>query len=147
LFNWHTVNNYDSPYPAGFTGSDFLLDPFTYSYLNSTYQRNQDPPKSYEGHHTSDVIAEKAYGFLDDAAKEDKPFFLTIAPIAPHSNLEPGAAGGKGSHMTAPIPAKRHAHLFEDVVVPRTEHFNPDQVTITLMKYRLGADIFLATRC
>ena len=29
---------------------------FQYSYLNSTYQRNREPPVSYEGYHTTDVI-------------------------------------------------------------------------------------------
>jgi arylsulfatase A-like enzyme len=124
LFNAHTVENYHSPYPAGFTGSDFLLDPYTYSYLNSTYQRNQDPPVSYEGQHTSDIIAEKAYGFLNDGANGKKPFFLAIAPIAPHSNV----VLGESFRMTAPIPADRHSHLFEGINVPRTDHFNPDEV-------------------
>jgi arylsulfatase A-like enzyme len=123
LFNAHTVDNYNSPYVTGFNGSDFLLDPYTYSYLNSTYQRNHDPPVSYEGHNTADVIAEKAFGFLDDAIAEQHPFFLAIAPITPHSNLDPGSA-----KMTAPIPTERHKHLFKDVKVPRTKHFNPDAV-------------------
>ncbi|KAH7628344.1 alkaline-phosphatase-like protein [Sordaria sp. MPI-SDFR-AT-0083] len=146
LFNAHTVDNYDSPYLAGWNGSDFLLDPYTYSYLNATFQRNRDAPVSYEGQYSVDVLAEKAYRFLDDAAqnvhKGGRPFFLGIAPIAPHSNVEPripsSAAGAlhrrptseeddieKLVSFTPPIPAARHAHLFPDVVVPRTPHFNP----------------------
>ncbi len=49
LFNAHTVLNYHAPYVKGWTGSDFLLDPYTYSYLNSSFQRNTDAPVSYEG--------------------------------------------------------------------------------------------------
>lgn len=30
LFNAHSVANWDDPRPAGWTGSDFLLDPNTY---------------------------------------------------------------------------------------------------------------------
>ncbi|KAJ5540359.1 hypothetical protein N7513_008691 [Penicillium frequentans] len=128
LFNAHTVGNYDSPYVNGFNGSDFLLDPFTYSYLNSTYQRNQDPPVSYEGQHTMDVITEKALGFLDDALEGDRPFFVTVAPIAPHSNVNPHTLDGPDQLvMGAPIPLERHRHLFPDVKVPRTDHFNPDE--------------------
>ena len=103
LLNAHTVDNYNAPHAAGWNGSvsilvdpvtlqlifsqDFLLDPFTYSYLNSTYQRNKNPPVSYEGFNTADVLAGKALGFLDDAASSAAPFFLGIAPVAPHCNV------------------------------------------------------------
>jgi arylsulfatase A-like enzyme len=128
LFNAHTVDNYHSPYVNGFNGSDFLLDPYTYSYLNSTYQRNQDAPVSYEGRHTVEVITEKALGFLDDALAGDRPFFITVAPVAPHSNVDPGTVDGEApTVMTEPIPLDRHKDLFKGVTVPRTEHFNPDE--------------------
>lgn len=128
LFNAHTVDNYHSPFVNGFNGSDFLLDPFTYSYLNSTYQRNQDPPVSYEGHHTTDVITEKALGFLEDALEGDRPFFVTVAPVAPHSDVTLGRATTGGIPvMTAPVPLERHEHLFQDVKVPRRKNFNPDE--------------------
>ncbi|KAL2867830.1 sulfatase family protein [Aspergillus lucknowensis] len=128
LFNAHTVDNYHSPYVNGFNGSDFLLDPFTYSYLNSTYQRNQEEPVSYEGRHSVEVITEKALGFLEDALGGVRPFFLTVAPVAPHSNVDASAIEGEApTVMTEPIPLERHKELFKDVHIPRTEHFNPDQ--------------------
>ncbi|KAF3762219.1 Arylsulphatase [Cryphonectria parasitica EP155] len=135
LFNAHNVENYNSPYAAGWNQSDFLLDPHTYDYLNATYQRNRDAPVSHEGQHTIDVLTAKSYGLLDDAVKQDKPFFLGIAPVAPHSNLH--LKDGKGDlnnntdvgllEITPPIPAERHRHLFKDAQVPRTPNFNPDQ--------------------
>ncbi|KAK4152205.1 hypothetical protein C8A00DRAFT_44705 [Chaetomidium leptoderma] len=138
LFNAHTVDNYNAPFPAGWNGSDFLLDPYTYMYLNASYQRNQDPPVSYPGQHSVDVLAQKALGFLDDAAQNPRrPFFLGIAPVAPHSNVQQGG-DGPFDHVpsnpddiknfvtfTPPIPALRHAHLFPNTTVPRTPHFNP----------------------
>src|SRR6201999_2088378 len=87
LFNAQSVSNYDKPYAAGWTGSDFLLDPYTYEYYNPTFQRDHDPPVRYEGQYSTDIVADKALGFLETALQEDKPFFLTIAPIAPHSNV------------------------------------------------------------
>lgn len=36
--------------------------------------------------------------------------------------------------MSAPIPLKRHEHLFQDVGVPRTANFNPDQVSAALVE-------------
>ncbi|CAF9927242.1 MAG: hypothetical protein HETSPECPRED_006525 [Heterodermia speciosa] len=133
LFNAHTVENYNEPFPAGWTGSDFLLDPFTYSYLNSTWQRNTDPPVSHEGDYTTDVISQKAKGFLKDAVETEDPFFLAIAPVAPHSNVEvdhgtqitPDAP----FKVTPPIAAERHKDLFKNVQIPRTEHFNPDKAS------------------
>ncbi|KAK1753397.1 arylsulfatase-like protein [Echria macrotheca] len=137
LFNAHTVWNYHSPFVNGFNGSDFLLDPYTYSYLNSTYQRNHDEPVSHEGKHTVDVLASKAFGFLDEAVKHaaDRPFFLGIAPVAPHSNVEAATLDGdlgdigdieKAVVFTPPVPAERHAHLFADEKVPRHPNFNPE---------------------
>ncbi|KIH86657.1 arylsulfatase [Sporothrix brasiliensis 5110] len=135
LFNAHTVENYNSPKANGWTQNDFLLDPFTYQYLNASYQRNDEPPRSYEGQYTVDVLADKAYGFLEAAAANRKadgtPFFLGIAPVAPHSNVEIGTALGDiddilDAKFSAPVSAKRHEHLFADLTVPRTPHFNPE---------------------
>ncbi|RAK84164.1 arylsulfatase [Aspergillus costaricaensis CBS 115574] len=129
LFNVHTVDNYNAPFPAGFTGNDFLLDPFTYDYLNSTFQRDREPPQSYEGEYSTDVLAQKAYRLLDEAVAAQKPFFLTVAPIAPHCNVFMNGTGLDANpkfSFSAPIPAKRHEHLFSDDKVPRTPSFNPE---------------------
>ncbi|KAI9848176.1 MAG: hypothetical protein M1837_000850 [Sclerophora amabilis] len=130
LFNAHSVDNYADPFPKGFTSSDFLLDPYTYQYLNATFQRNREEPVSWSGHYSTDVLAVKASGLLDEAVALGKPFFLTVATNAPHSNVptfdpEDGLSGLP--IFTAPIPAKRHENLFADVRVPRTENFNPDK--------------------
>ncbi|EXJ54205.1 arylsulfatase [Cladophialophora yegresii CBS 114405] len=133
LFNAHSLSTYDSPFVKGFTGSDFLLDPHTYEYLNASFQRNREPPVSHEGEYSTDVLADKAFGFLEDAVAEQKPFFLTIAPNAPHSNVkfqEDWFNGSGSAHTiftTPPIPAQRHKDLFQDAVVPRTPGFNPDE--------------------
>ncbi|RMZ87574.1 hypothetical protein DV736_g5199, partial [Chaetothyriales sp. CBS 134916] len=134
LFNAHTVTNYDSPFPSGFNGSDFLLDPYTYQYLNATFQRNQEEPVSYESEYSTDVLTSKAYGFLDEAIAADRPFFVAIAPNAPHSNVEftedwvnaDGEYVAGAVRTTPPVPAARHAHLFPYAIVPRTPNFNPD---------------------
>ncbi|KAL4738200.1 alkaline-phosphatase-like protein [Aspergillus similis] len=124
LFNAHSVTTYNNPFVKGFNSSDFLLDPFTYSYWNSSYQRNHETPKSYAGQYTTDVTEEKALGFLDDALEDkERPFFLTVAPIAPHFEQEPSHASD--TPPQAPIPAPRHAHLFPDARVPRVPSFNP----------------------
>lgn len=128
LFNSHTIENYHSPHVNGFNGSDFLMDPYTYSYLNSTYQRHREAPVSYEGRHTMDVITEKALGFLDDALGGERPFFVAVAPVAPHANVDPQDLVNGKIVMTDPVPLKRHERLFQAVKVPRTPNFNPDNV-------------------
>lgn len=130
LFNVHTVDNYNKPYAAGFTGSDFLLDPYTYNYLNSTFQHSGETPRSYEGQYVTDVLAQKAYDLLDEAVAADNPFFVTIAPIAPHANIQMNGSVLDDNHtfeFGSPISAKRHEHLFKDEKVPRTVSFNPDK--------------------
>ncbi|KPI41141.1 Arylsulfatase [Cyphellophora attinorum] len=135
LFNSHTLSNYDSPFPSGLNGSDFLLDPHTYEYLNASFQRNREPPVSHEGEYSTDVLAKKALGFLDAAIDSKTPFFLTIAPNAPHSNVQfhgewfDNNVSAHTIETSPPIPAERHKHLFPDARVPRTSNFNPDEVS------------------
>ncbi|KAH6662910.1 sulfatase [Plectosphaerella plurivora] len=138
MFNAHTIWNYDSPHLKGWTGSDFLLDPNTYAYYNATFQRNTDPPVNHAWEYSTDVLASKAYGFVDDALATDKPFFLAIAPIAPHSNINASTllpvkgpddnvpVSDDDFRVSIPLGAKRHESLFQDAQVPRIESFNPE---------------------
>ncbi|CAG7915788.1 unnamed protein product [Penicillium olsonii] len=127
LMNFHHVLNYNKPFPAGWTSSEFLLDPYTYSYLKSVWQRDQSPPKSAAGQYSTDLLAEKAYAYIEEGARSDSPFFVALAPIAPHANVDVSIAGTNVSHTSGdPIPAERHKSLFSDFVVPRTPNFNPD---------------------
>lgn len=110
-----------------------MLDPFTYWYLNSTFQRNKDAPVSYEGRHTVEVLMEKALGLLDEAVEGDQPFFLGVAPVAPHTDIwAPEFKHGKHSDISKvvfspPVPEEKYSKLFKGVKVPRTENFNPDK--------------------
>jgi N-acetylglucosamine-6-sulfatase len=103
-----------------------LIDPGTYIFYNATMSRNHDPAKNYPGEYSTDLISAAAVGFLDDAIKaSDRPFFLGVAPIAPHSET---ITGGGAAKFNTPVPAKRHSHLFPNVTVPRTPNFNPNSV-------------------
>lgn len=60
------------------------------------------------------------------AAKDKhKPFFIGIAPIGPHDETVINMATNLPEFLP-PVPAKRHAGLFNDSKVPRTASFNPD---------------------
>lgn len=79
----------------------------------------------HHNEHTSDLITGKAQRLLDEAITAKKPFFLGVAPVAPHSDVSADRHVGLPM-MTEPVPAERHKDLFKDVKVPRTENFNPD---------------------
>ncbi|EFQ31015.1 sulfatase [Colletotrichum graminicola] len=134
LFNAHDTGNWNNPFPKGWTGSDFLLDPNTYLYLNATFQRNQSPSQTFPGEYSNDLAAERVLGFLDDAFgfNGSKPFFLGVAPIGPHNN---GLGGETSPGATPPIPAKRHENLFANVTVPRTYNSNPVKLNATEVAY------------
>jgi hypothetical protein len=94
-------------------------------YINSTFQRNQDPPLVHPNTYSTDVVASKTYGFIDDAATAGKPFFIVAAPVAPHTQQE----GDNILAAKAPVSADRHKDLFKDAKVPRTPGFNPEVVS------------------
>jgi N-acetylglucosamine-6-sulfatase len=96
------------------------------------------------------VIHAKTRAALKRVKNKDDPFFLWVAPMAPHGQFNISSDGSISTHP--PIPAARHAHLFRDVkskflskpaskrlpsylltflpciyLVPRTPHFNPDK--------------------
>ncbi|CAG8081231.1 unnamed protein product [Penicillium nalgiovense] len=124
FLNAHTVSNYNNPFPKGWNGTDFLLDPSTYSYWNSTFQRNHDIPVESDGYST-DLIAHRAVSFIEEAHSSDRPFFIGVAPIAPHAKTVK-LEGISIPAFTSPDPANRHEALFQDIKLPRGENFNPD---------------------
>lgn len=69
--------------------------------------------------YSTDVISNRSTEFLQNALSANKPFFLGIAPIGPHSTLLETTMD-----FSAPISAKRHENLFPDAIVPRTPNFN-----------------------
>ncbi|KAF5650744.1 arylsulfatase [Fusarium sp. NRRL 52700] len=124
LMNSHTDQNYNKPYPAGFNGTDFLIQPNIYMYKNASFQRNHEKPKYYPGQYNTDLVTQKSLGYLDDAADhvDERPFFMFVMPIGPHSEV---SVINNVPQFGAPVPADRHAHLYPKVKVPRSSSFNP----------------------
>lgn len=122
------------PTLANWTGSDFLIEPYTYQYYNPAIAKDKQPYQNYSGLYNTDLLTNLSLGRLDEAAAGEKPFFFTVAPIAPHSDVVIYGGFGNGtwtptgSTISPPQPAKRHEDLFEDVVVPRIPSFNPAEV-------------------
>src|SRR6185295_7702418 len=83
------LNNYgvDSPEPPpGWSRWFGLMDPSTYRLFD--YTVSDDGAAVSYGHaaadYQTDVLAEEAERVLRSRAGEDQPFFVTVAPIAPH---------------------------------------------------------------
>ncbi|XP_044724648.1 sulfatase domain-containing protein [Hirsutella rhossiliensis] len=125
LMNGHSVDYYDKPRPAGWTRSNFLIDPKSYDYWNPSMVLDDGEVQSHEGKYSTDLVANSSTDFLDDALAAGKPFFLGVAPIGPHS----------GPGFSMPSPAERHKDMFPGVKVPRKENFNPDQIRSSAVNY------------
>lgn len=103
-----------------------MIDPGTYVYYNSCTVRNNGDYVYNPGQYSTDLIASKAVGFLEDAmAASDRPFFLGVTPIGPHGEV---IINNNVPTFKEPVSAIRHEDLFPDVKVPRTLNFNPDVV-------------------
>ncbi|KAJ2892504.1 Arylsulphatase [Zalerion maritima] len=125
LMNSHSNANWNNPYPAGWNGTGFLLDPATYVYNNATFQVDRNPPVSRTGECSTDIIKDMSLDFLDKADKAGAPFFIGIAPSAPRSESR-FELGSEIPYFAPPVPAERHKDLFPGVKVPRGVSFNPD---------------------
>jgi N-acetylglucosamine-6-sulfatase len=105
-----------------------LIDPGTYTYYNTIWQAGFDPPVSRPGEYSTDIVAGTALEFIDEAYKAKDPFFIGIAPIAPHSQVQV-IPGTLLAYFQPPVPAIRHQSLFPGVKIPREQNFNPDTVS------------------
>jgi arylsulfatase A-like enzyme len=140
LMNGYSVQTYNDPFPNGFTGSDILVDPGTYEYYNATFVRNREAPVTNEGLYNTDLVANKTYNFIDDAAAAGNPFFLVSTPIGPHSQTT--ETDSFLPQFGPPEAARRHKDLFMNVTAPRTPNFNPEKVCLLrfIAAYRKRAD-------
>jgi N-acetylglucosamine-6-sulfatase len=68
----------------------------------------------------TDVLTQRSVEFVESAAASDQPFFLVVAPTAPHSGTAPNGP---------PIPAPRHLGMFDGLTAPRTPSFNEADVS------------------
>ncbi|KAI3328131.1 arylsulfatase [Xylariaceae sp. AK1471] len=113
FLNGYGIGNYMVK-PKGWSHTDLLVDPWTYIYNNVVMSSDGETPMSYDGYHQLDVIRVKALDRIDRLSASGKPFYLTIAPSAPH--IEPTAL---------PVPQVRHQNFAEGLQIPRQGNWNP----------------------
>ncbi len=117
------LNGYKGPeVPPGWSHWFGLSDPSTYQFYGYTAI---DGGKAVhygnaEEDYQTDVLATKAEAVLREM---DEPFFLSVAPVAPHQERSDEA--GKG---TPPRPAKRHIGRFSSEPLPPGASFDEADV-------------------
>jgi arylsulfatase A-like enzyme len=120
------LNNYgvDSPEPPpGWSRWFGLIDPSTYRMYDYTVSRDGAPvqygeaPEDYQ----TDVLAAEAEAILRSRAGAGEPFFVTVAPIAPHLERI-------GRDQTPPRPAPRYLGRFAAEPLPAKPSFNEPDV-------------------
>lgn len=81
---------------------------------------------AYEGDddYQSDVFTNKATEFMAEHASRDKPFFLSLAYVAPHAG-----DGGSDRCDGSARPAARHEGLFQDSGLPTPPNLNEPDVS------------------
>jgi len=97
--------------PPGWDEWDVPAAGSPYNQFNYTLNQNGKlvPYGREPADYLTDVLAERARGFVTRAAQDKVPFFLYFAPFAPHKPS---------------TPAPRDAQLFPDARAPRTPSFN-----------------------
>ncbi len=127
--------------PRGWSWWQGLLDPTTYRMYgyrineNGTvvdYGEYDDPdPAIYQ----TDVLAAKAVEFVDRQAEagSGRPFFMTVSPLAPHTEVyarpHPGDDDAATPTHPNPRPAPRHLDVYANATLPRDPNFNERNVS------------------
>lgn len=73
---------------------------------------------NHEGTYQMDLIVQKSIAMFQQALSSSQPFFLGIAPTAPHMEVQLNGS------FTEPIPPPEYAGLFNETVVPRVPNYN-----------------------
>lgn len=85
FLNSYTTGNLATPAPpAGWTNSSFLIDPYTYNYLQSQWTNKpnartvSNDVTAFPNVHTTTVTERKALAMVDAAAAAGGQFFMMI---------------------------------------------------------------------
>ncbi|KAF2736426.1 alkaline phosphatase-like protein [Polyplosphaeria fusca] len=124
LMNGQDVLNWKYK-PKGWDHVDTLIEPYTYNYNTVVMTANGKKPVWYNGWHQTDVIRAKALARLDGLTSQSSPWFLAIAPVAPH------VQGGPGN---LPQPLNRHKQDFSNIKVPKPDNFNTKESSLQKQK-------------
>ena len=105
------------------------VDPTTYRFYNYTLNENGRTVNYGTGaaNYQTDVYAQKAVDLIAAQAADPRPFFLSVAFLAPHSGgpRDPDDPPNLGT----PAPAPRHRNVFRTQPLPIPPSFNEADVS------------------
>lgn len=133
IYNGYSGKNYKDPSPLeGLTRADILIEPRAYSYYNSGWVHYDEEggwgdPHRKKGYST-DQIAHFMEEYIDEAAKQDKPFFAVAAPIAPHNSIGATYPNNR-TRWPYPRPKDEYLHHFQDLEYVKSPNYNPENRT------------------
>jgi N-acetylglucosamine-6-sulfatase len=103
------------------------VDPSTYDYYGYTINHN-GKLKTYgrsPSNYSTDVYSGLAERAIRTASKKKQPFFMSLAPNAPHTVATKSGATNEGSPA---LPPPRYANVFANALMPRYPNFNPANI-------------------
>jgi N-acetylglucosamine-6-sulfatase len=103
------------------------VDPSTYDYYGYTINHN-GKLKTYgrkPADYSTDVYSGLAEDAITTASKSGKPFFMSLAPNAPHTVATQSGATREGSPA---LPPPRYASRYANALLPRLPNFNPANI-------------------
>lgn len=114
--NGYPATNNPLYIPPGWTEWYSPVKGNAYSEFNYTLNENGKPVKygNKPRDYGTDVYVGKTVDFIQRSLKKDKPFFIYLAPYAPHAPY---------------VPAPRHEALFLGRLAPRTPNYNESDVS------------------
>jgi N-acetylglucosamine-6-sulfatase len=107
--------------PPGFDDWNGFVDPSTYNYFGYTVDEN-GVLRTHPGLYSTDFITTRANELIAAAAPGPRPFFMSVAWLAPHSGgpRDPDDPPG----LATPSPAPGYANAFAATPLPRPASFN-----------------------
>ncbi len=111
--------------PDGFIGGTYTMYGYTLNENGSIVHYGSTPDAVDPATYQTDVYAVKAEDFINRRAPKGKPFYLSVAPLAPHGEAM-GVCDCAGDN---PRAAVRHQGRFASEPVPRPPSFNEADVS------------------
>lgn len=136
LNGWGAFGDIDPP--PGWTRWFGLVDPTTYRYHGFTVSVDGEARTYGDTDYSTDVLAAEAVREIRSRADDDRPFFLSFTPLAPHAEAPEQAAGeagagaggsGDGGGFTTPVAPPRHRDAFTADALPRPPSYDEEDVS------------------
>jgi arylsulfatase A-like enzyme len=107
--------------PPGFDDWYGMVDPSTYAYYGYTVDEN-GVLRTHPGVYSTDFVTAKANELIAAAARGSRPFFMSVAWLAPHTGAPREVDDLPG--IPSPSPAPKYANAFAMAPLPRPASFN-----------------------